>query len=146
MRKLVAPLSFRGRIEFGVLEYDRPKYFKGMLNNLENVDVRVIIEPVRGAKSNRQLGYLFGVVYTLLAEHTGHTVDEIDRIMKGKYLTDKILWRGSEIVTAKGKAELNHLEMEEFISQVVQEAREMGVEIPEPDREFHVHEQFPESR
>ncbi len=136
MRKLIAPIVLHGKLEYGELNFDRPSYLKAMLNKIENVEVRITIEPKRGKKSRQQLGYLFGVVYMLLAEETGHSIEEIDRIMKGKYLTDKVLWRGSEITTAKGKTELNNLEMGEYISAVCLEAAELGIIVPPPEKNW----------
>lgn len=136
MRKLTAPIVLHGKLEYGELCFDRPSYLKAMLNKIENIEVRITIEPKRGKKSNQQLGYLYGVLYALLAEETGHSVEEIDRIMKGKFLIDKVLWRGSEIITAKGKAELNNMEMGDYITAVCGEAADLGIIVPEPNREW----------
>ncbi len=136
MRKLTAPLSFTGRLEYGELIFQNPKYFRGMLNHIDNVEVRVTIAPLKGAKSNRQLAYLYGVPYFLIAEDTGNSIDVVDAYYKDKFLKNKVLWRGEEIFVAKGKTELSHDELGEFIEQVVQDGRESGLDIPDPDKKW----------
>lgn len=145
-RKLVTFVA-HGSLKDGKLRLDNPRYFRTIIMGYEDTPkVRVVIEKDRGAKTRRQLGYYFGVVLPEIAGYTGHSTDELDRIFKAKYLVDKLQWRGGELRTIKSKAELTSDEMGEYISSVILEANELGIVIPESDKEWAVHEQFPESK
>ena len=119
------------------LVLDNPPYFRTVLLGYEDTEkVRITVEKERGAKTNRQLGYLFGVVYVEIARHTGYSIDELDAIFKAKYLKKSLKWRGGELQVIPSKADLTSEEMGEFISNVILEAAELGCVIPEPDKEW----------
>ena len=130
-----------GSIENGKLVLENPAYFKTIVSGYEDTkNVRITLEKKRGAKTLNQLGYLYGVVYVEIARHTGYSVQELDAIFKAKYLKKSLKWRGSELVTITSKADLTSDEMGEFISAVVLEGQELGVEIPDPDRHYDLEE------
>jgi len=62
--------------------------------------IEVIIRKRRKQSSNAQNRYYYGVICKLLSDHTGHTVDEIDCILKWKYLKQKDA-KGMEFVPSK---------------------------------------------
>lgn len=140
LRKLATFVS-HAAIKDGKLILDNPPYFRTILAGYEDTPkVRVTIEKARGAKTNSQLGYLFGVVYVEIARHTGYSIDELDAIFKAKYLKKSLKWRGSDLVTVTSKADLTSDEMAEFISAVVLEGQELGCEIPDPDKNWDLAE------
>lgn len=126
-----------GSLKDGKFVPDNPPYFRTILSGFEDTPkVRIVIERQRGAKTKKQLGYLFGVVYPEIARHTGHSVEELDAIFKAKYLHTSLKWRGGELRVVRSKAELTSDEMGEFIGSVVLEGRELGCEIPDPDKHY----------
>lgn len=140
LRKLVTFVS-HGAIKDGKLKLDNPAYFKTILFGYEDTEkVRITIEKERGAKTRRQLGYLFGVVYVEIARHTGYSVDQLDAIFKAKYLKKSLKWRGSELQVVESKANLTSDEMGEYISNVVLEGLELGCVIPDPDKNWDLAE------
>lgn len=136
LRRLTTFVS-HGAIKDGKLVLDNPRYFRMILSGYEDTDkVRITIEKQRGAKTNRQLGYLFGVVYVEIARHTGYSVDELDAIFKAKYLKKSLKWRGGDLQVVESKANLTSDEMGAYISNVVLEAAELGVVVPDADKNW----------
>ena len=130
-----------GEIKAGKLVLSNPAYFKTILFGYEDTPkVRITIEKERGAKTKKQLGYYFGVVLPEIARHTGHSVDELDSIFKAKYLKRKLQWRGGELQTIESKANLTSDEMGEFISNVIIEALDLGITVPDADKNWDLEE------
>jgi hypothetical protein len=78
--------KFDAHIENGLPVIDDSR-FPGYCSQWENgTKVDVIVRRKRKAVSDRQFRYLYGVVYLLIAKRTGHDVDEIDGMMKHKFL------------------------------------------------------------
>jgi hypothetical protein len=124
----------RASLKDGKLVLKNARFFRAMLARYDDTEkVRVVVERETGSKTNRQLGYLFGVVYPEIAAHTGHTVDELDAIFKAKHLHAKVMWRGGEVTTIRSKADLTSEEMGEYITAIILEAAELGIEVPPPD-------------
>ena len=134
MKKKFERLSARGAIVDGRLVLDNPRWFKGMIQLHDDCKVMVVVERRKKSKSKEQLGYLWGVVYPLITEHTGHTPEELHEIFKSKFLRRRMLWRGTDITTVNGTQGLSTGEMAEFTSKVILEANELGIAIPEPDK------------
>ncbi len=140
MKKLTTFVS-HGSIKDGKLEFNNERYVRWMVSGFEDTDnVRIVIEKQRGNKTNPQLHYLFGVVYKLMAEHTGMSVEEIDAAMKARYLRNKMQWRGGDLTIIRDKRNLTSDEMGEFIEEVRREAADLGVVVPEADREWDLAE------
>lgn len=105
-----------------------------MLQLYENTPVIVTIERKKKNRSKEQMGYLWGVIYPLISQHTGHTAEDLHDIFKSRYLKRKKVWRGADMVTIGTTTELSTNEMSEFIANVRLEAEELGIVIPEPDQ------------
>ena len=140
LRKLVSFTS-HGSLKGGKLVLDNPAYFRTILFGYEDTPkVRIIIEKDRGAKTKRQLGYLFAVVYPEIARHTGMSIEDIDLALKAKYLKTKLMWRGGNLEVINEKKYLTSDEMGEYLANVLLEAGEMGIEIPQPDKNWDLQE------
>lgn len=129
-------LSARGVLTGGVLELQKPKWFKGMLQQYADCEVVVTVEKRRKKRSKEQLGYLWGVVYPTISEHTGHSPEELHVVYKAKFLKRKVHWRGQEMVVLTSTSRLTANEMAEFITNIIVDAGEMEIEIPEADKEY----------
>lgn len=55
------------------------------------------------------------------------------------------MWRTGEITVLKSTAELTSDEFTQYIEQVRVEAGEMEIEIPDPDKDWSVKEEFSEA-
>lgn len=118
----------------GEIVYDNPRWVKGMLQQYDPAKIMVVFERRQKGKSKEQLGYLWGVVYPEISNHTGHSPEELHEIFKVKFLRKKKLWRGTQIVVVGSTEKLRVGEMAEFISNVILEAGELGIAIPDPDK------------
>lgn len=134
MGKKLRPFTARGEIKAGKLVLDSPRFLKGMVQQFADCKVNVTISPRAKRKSKEQQGYLWGVVYPYMTEHTGHTPEELHEIFKVKFLRKKRLWRGAEMVVVGSTESLTSGEMAEFITNVVREAADMGIAVPDPDK------------
>jgi hypothetical protein len=84
-------------------------------------------------RSNEQNRYMWGVVYRLLADYTGHSPEEIHEAMKYEFL----LSRESKLKVPRSTADLSTIEMEDYLSRVREFASlELGVYIPEPNEYY----------
>lgn len=134
-KKLNTFVAF-GRIENGKLVLKNDRYFRGMIAFFTDCPVRVVVERVKKSRSNAQNAYYWGVVLPEIATHTGHAAEELHEIFKAKYLKKRRLWRGGEITTVKSTTELSTGEFAEYLSNVILEANELGVEVPPADKAY----------
>jgi hypothetical protein len=101
------------------------------LLKFEPSDVVVTVAPIRSNRSLNQLSYLWGIVYPEIAGHTGHTTTELHEIFKRLLLPPRITkFKGREFKMAATTSTLSKSEMAEFITRVIAEAAEMGINIP----------------
>jgi hypothetical protein len=64
----------------GKLRLDSRGLFLGYLKGLKNCAVQLVLKKRTRAKSHSQLGYLWGVVYPVIAEELGYTDHEIEAL------------------------------------------------------------------
>ncbi len=128
-----------GRVESGRLEIDRES-FRRALAQWEGKAVRVTVKRERGTRSDRQLRYLWGVCYALIAEETTHEDWEIHEVAKGLFLPKSLALAGKNgdvvgnFVIGGSTGRLNTKEMGEFIEKVRAWSRDFfNVYIPEPN-------------
>lgn len=90
----------------------------------------------RGGKprSHSQNSYLWGVVYPLIAEYTGHSTEELHEAFKHLFLPRATFLGDKEILANKSTTELSTVEMEDYLMRVrVWAGEELGVSIPLPN-------------
>lgn len=63
-------------------------------------ELEVIVRKKQKKSSNAQNSYYYGVIVKIISDHTGHSLDEIDSILKWKFLrqTDE---KGMDFVPSK---------------------------------------------
>lgn len=145
MKKLTSFQSY-GKLVDGQIIFDNEHYWLGMLKGFQDEkSVRVIVEKVRGGVSQKQYGYLYGHLYVEMSTHIGYTVDELDEVMKAKFLQTKKKWRGGDLVVIRDKHNLTNEEMGEFIQRVYDECLDLGLQVEPPDKEWRVKKDFPEA-
>lgn len=131
-----------GQIKDGVHSFDNERHVKGMLSLFSNTKTRVVFEKPRGTRSKNMNNYYFGVVLPEISEHTGFLVEELHEIFKSKYLRSKRVWRGGDMTVLKSTSSLTTDEFGEYLSSVILEAGELGITIPEADKEYRVKRDF----
>lgn len=81
-------------------------------------------------RSQKQNRYMFGVVYKLIADHTGYTPEEVHQLMTKEFLGYENL--GEKFI--KSTTRLNTKEMEEYLENVRRFASvELGCYVPLPN-------------
>lgn len=70
------------------------------INSLPDGEYHITIHKKSRHRSDLQMGYLWGCVYTYIAEEIGYTVDEIHEMMK-----DKFLKMHEKVINKKGDIE-----------------------------------------
>lgn len=129
-------LNHHGHIENGKLVLDNARWFKGMLQQFDNTPVVLTLERKKNSRSKEQLGYLWGVVYPLISQHTGHTPEDLHDIFKSKFLRNKRVWRGGDMIVVGTTSSLSSNEMAEFITNIIVEAGELSIAVPPPDPSY----------
>lgn len=97
--------------------------------------VQVSIREQGRPRSLNQNAYMWGVVYQMIADETGHTTEEVHEFCKMKFLPRKfVAIAGDEYSITKSTATLSTDEMEEYLTQVrVFAATELSLTIPLPN-------------
>jgi hypothetical protein len=136
MKKKLNRLAAQGKLKDGKIVLNNERWFNGHLSLYEDCPITLIVERKSKDRSKEQLGYLWGVVYPCISQYTGFSPEELHELFKAKFLKSKMVWRGSDIFTVKSTSQLKVGEMAEFISCVILEAGELGVEIPLADKAY----------
>lgn len=142
MARKLTSITTHGFLKKGKLHIPKKGWFFAMLEGFQDDEVIVTVQRKKHTRTLKQNAYLWGVVYPLLAEYTGETQDELHKIFKAKYLQQKKMWRGGEYAVQRSTAELTSEEMGDFISSVVLEASDLGIEVPLPDKEYATKREF----
>jgi len=96
-----AKLKFQGTVINGkfVLKPDEKDIFLKYVSGLKDGLYNITIKRHRKMRSNEQMGYLYGVVYRMIADESGMSVEDVHEAMKGKFLRKSV-----EVTNEKGKA------------------------------------------
>lgn len=101
----------------------------------EGESLEVTVSRRRKTRSTNQNAYYFGVVLKVIADHTGHSVEELHEIFKRKFLPPRVLtYRDQQIRLPASTTDTNTLEFTEYIESIRAEAASMGIEVPNPDQ------------
>ena len=122
--------------ESGTLWLEAKALFKGYLRSLKNKPVQLTVKVLQRRKSQSQLGYLFGVVYPVIADEFGYCDYEVEA------LHDAVIRRlrglkpePNPLGLRVSLAEMNHEEVSAYISDVRHWAlTEHGIVTPDADR------------
>ncbi len=126
--------AFTGQIsKQGGLTLDDPVRWRSRLVQLRGKRVKLVIASQRQLRSRSQNAYLWGVVYALLAEWSGHTPEEIHEAMKLRYLSRRIKLGSEAQLTTASTTDLNTEEFAHYVDEVRRFAAEQGLSIPDAD-------------
>lgn len=109
---------------------------RNFLETREGRAVAVKFSRPVSTRSKSQNSYLWGVVYTLIAESTGHTTEEVHQAIKELFLPRRFVRLGNnEVQTAKSTADLTTTEFELYLQQIRTWAEtELSIRIPLPNQ------------
>ena len=121
---------FHGTILKGKVILDDRDSFNNYLLSLENMFVDIVVRKRRKDRSNQQNRYMWGVIYKLLSETTGHTPDEIHDSMRAMFLMDNL----GKFSIMRSTTSLTTVEMETYLENIRQFASmELNCIIPLPN-------------
>lgn len=96
----------------------------------KNYDKEVLIEPLKRRRTMSANRYLW-VIYDLIAEHTGHTSEDIHEAMKLQYLKKRwITLKGRNVEVPGSTKLLDTYEFSIYLERVMAEAADLGIVIP----------------
>ena len=110
-----------GRVESGKLHLANPTAYQTLLKEFEGLEVRVTIQSKPKGSLPRSLiqnGYLWAAPYKLIAEHTGHTPDEIHTLMGSMFLKEVVVVFKETFTVIKSTARLNTAEFSEYVDSI----------------------------
>lgn len=115
--------------------YHQKMAIGGYLSGRGDKPVEVKFSKPVTTRSNNQNRYMWGVVYKILADETGHTPEEIHAAAKQLFLPRKYITLGNnEIEVEKSTAELSTEEFELYLERLrVWASTELGIRIPLPN-------------
>lgn len=117
----------------GELVWDNKKAVRDYLSTIENKSVYVQIDREHGVRSSNQNNWLWGVIYKVIADSTGHTENDIHELMKKMFLppiSKTIL--GKNFLTVKSTTKLNKIEFGDYVERIRAFVADFGIEIPNP--------------
>lgn len=111
---------------------------EAMSRFLQNRNGRAVAVKFSVPTLNRSLSqnkYYWGVLLTLLAEHTGHTTEDLHLVMKDMFLPRKFLKLGTkEVCLNKTTTDLTTTEFQTYLEQIRAWAvQELGLQVPDPN-------------
>ena len=83
---------FFGKVDHGQLVFDDPSAWYSHLKQHEQIRVRVTLGKVpklRSSRTTEQIRYYWGVVLAVIADYTGHSVEELHEVFKAMFLKPK---------------------------------------------------------
>lgn len=126
-------MRFLALIKDKTITYGNLQYARFHLSKLEGKKVIVTIEKVHNKRSLNQNAY-YWVCLGIIAEHTGHSSDELHRIFKGLYLPKKqVILNNKKYMLAGSTTDLTKGQFVEYMLHISAEAGQMGVSLPSPD-------------
>ena len=125
--------AFTGQVVKGRFIPDRTVAYYTALNALTGKPVTVTIGRTVARRTTPQNKYLWGVVYALIAAHTGHSADEVHDAMRARHLRTN---PGDPIAVIRSTTDLTTDEMSEYMEAVKRDAATglfgESLYIPEP--------------
>ena len=98
--------------------------------------IEIVVRAKTNSRSANQNKYYWGVVIELIAQHTGHTKDEIHEILKARsdVCRDCLVLNNKTYGIIKSTTSLDTKQMEIFLAECRQWAsQELGVFVPLPN-------------
>jgi hypothetical protein len=143
-------MIFYAKNLFGILEFTNKRaLFDYLLSQSDYKGSYIItIEKEKGKRSLGFNAYLWGVVYKLISDHTGHTAQELHEIYTRMFIPPKfIIYKDKEIKVPSGTSGMDTSTFWNYVDRVVAEGASIGVLIPPPQNkeEFKVDVVYPEN-
>ncbi len=126
------PFTAHCKIVNGTLEWKNVDYLHNNLPDWNGMDGVLTIKRKWNKRSLNQNSF-FWLCLGVIAEHTGHTPEELHVIYKGLYCPKKEVGLGKKkYMIPKGTSELTKGEFAELMLNITADAGELGITLPDP--------------
>lgn len=113
--------------------YKNEPFVRHHLSKLETQKVTVEVKRVFNKRSLNQ-NALMWIWFTLIAEHTGYSPEEVHKVVKGLYCPKKqIKLKDKVYMVTRGTSELSVGEMVELMMRIEAMAADLGIRLPTAD-------------
>jgi len=109
---------FKAKIKNGEIVPEDKGAYNLHLATLQGEDVAIVIKKWRGQRSKKQNRYLWGGVYRIISDVTGHTEDELHEFFKTKFLRKKVNVLGEDRTVVGSTTKLNTKEFTDYIEKI----------------------------
>ena len=143
------PLEYTAsaRLENGKLKVRNRWMLKEVLSSWRDCDVTITIEKKHATRSLDANRWYWSQIVGLVSEHTGHTPEEVHQIYKAKFLPKRLAMANAngelcgEFTIGGSTTKLNRIEFSEYCDAIRTWCEvELGVIIPDPDKEWQATE------
>jgi hypothetical protein len=119
-------MRFTGKIIDSRFYPDDPAAFGDAMFHLCDMTVRVVLDPIGAHPTAKQQAYYYGVVVAAVVKKTGYTREQVNEILKKKFLRTDIgkLWE-----RVRGVEELSEAEMSTYIDFCARLLQKRGYDI-----------------
>jgi hypothetical protein len=115
-------------------EGDRQRYDE-FIKKHEGKPFRMLLTAHRPKRTTNQNRYLWGVVYTLISDHTGYTPEDIHGFCAEKFLPGRVVIGGEERTVPGKTSNLDTLQFQDYVGKIQRWAAEfLSVVIPDPSQ------------
>jgi hypothetical protein len=122
-------IIFKGKINNGKIQLNKPDQFKSHLTSLEDNDIQVIVRKDRKNRTDQQNKYYWGAIIEILGKELGYTPEEMHEALKWQFLK-----KNGIIPTVRSTTELSTSDFKEYIEKIkIWAAEEMDIFLPDPD-------------
>ena len=120
----------------GKLMLDARDLFTGYVRRLKNHAVTLVVKKLARAKSQSQLGFIFGVCYPVIADELGYRQYEVEEVHDALMRRLRGLKPDPNPLELRvSLAEMTHEQVSEYIDDLRHFAvTEWGIVIPDPDK------------
>lgn len=122
--------TWTAKIENGIINLRNQQEFNNYLRQFEGEEVSVKVSEKTDPGTLSQKAYLWGAVLPKIADHTGHTEDELYSVFLDKYAPKELIEYGGETrTTIVTLSNMTRKQATEFIDKIIAEAASMGIQI-----------------
>ena len=120
------------------LEKESLKSLYDEIKKLPEREYNVYLSDHHPNKTLSQLGYLYGVVYKIIALETGYSIRDIESLMKLKFNPQEIADLDGVVTVVPGNTrDFNTKQMKEYIDEIKDWAlNDLNLFIPEADKDY----------
>lgn len=120
---------FKAQKEKGKFLWLEEDLMKKYIDGLNDGFYDLIIRKKKKSRSNNQNRYLWGVVYKMIADETGHSSDEVHEHVRWRFLR-----KHGKLETVRSTPDLSTVEMEKYLEDIRRFcATELNLSIPLPN-------------